>query len=110
MAHLTPWLVTVTVLAANTNYLLSTLLAALTPSIAEVNYSQVGIQFDSDAGGDALLIGNPDTLSATVFGRRLLATQAADFGPFESNLVRTDHIALRSDGAEHAVHIYLLRR
>lgn len=112
MAHLTPELVTVTLLLADTNYTLSTLLAALSPAIEEVNYAQVGLQFDASAGADALLIGNPSVhiLSSTVFGRRLLATQAVDFGPFESNLVRTDHIALRSNGAEHVVHVYLLRR
>ena len=108
MAHNTPDFRTVTLTAANTNYQLSALLEALDADIP-VKCAQIGLQFDSGAGADACLVGNSD-LSATVFGRRLLATQAFDMGPVESNLLRTDQIWLRSNGAAHTVHVFLLTR
>lgn len=113
MAHETPILKTVTLALANTNYRLSALLAALDPDIV----GQVGqgrcqylqIQFDINAGADLLRIGNVD-LSDTNFGVTLVGTQAWPIQSVETNLIRTDQIYLRSNGAGHVVYVAMLVR
>lgn len=113
MAHETPILKTVTLTAANTNYQLSALLAALDADIV----GQVGqgrcqylqLQFDMNAGADLLRIGNVD-LSDTNFGVVLVGTQAWQMQSVETNLIRTDQIYLRSNGPSHVVYVAMLVR
>lgn len=113
MAHNTPTLVTVTLTLANTNYKLADLLAAIDPDIigtltkGRCQYLQ--LQFDINAGADSLYIGNAN-LSPTNCGVILVATQAWPVQSLENNLIRTDQIYLRSNGAGHVVYVAMLTR
>ena len=109
MARNTPELITVTI-ADGAVHTLSDLLSAIDADIP-TKCCQLGIQLDKDAGANGLLIGNPATLTTSIYGRRLLATQAFDMGPVESNLLRTDQTALLLEGgAPLDVHIFMLTR
>ncbi len=100
-----------TVALTDTNaHKLSTLLAAADSQIP-VKCSRLGIQFDENAGANALLVGNSGLAGAGTQGRRLLATQAFDLGPFESNLIRTDQVYLQlTGGAPLNVYVFTLTR
>jgi hypothetical protein len=108
MAHETPILKTVTLTLANTNYKLSDLLDAIDADIRH-RASYLQLQFDVNAGADVLFIGNSD-ISGTNFGVQLVGTQAWPVQAFESNLIRTDQIYLRSNGSGHVVYVAMLIR
>lgn len=113
MAHHSPVYRTVVLTDANTNYVLSTLLAGLTspPDLGTPpRAAVVQLQVDIDAGAAEVRIGNPSLLSDTDFGVVLVATQAHTIGPFESNLILLDHIVLRSDLAAIKVGVALVVR
>jgi hypothetical protein len=113
VAHETPTLKTVTLTNANTNYQLSALLAAIDPDIIGIvgkgRCQYLQLQFDINAGADLLFIGNAD-ISGTNFGVCLVGTQAWPMHSMENNLIRTDQIYLRSNGAGHVVYVAMLTR
>lgn len=99
---------------ANQNYVLSELLAALSPNPFVIENSRiqaVQIQWgDDDTGAVVLFIGNPLVLSGTDYGVRLVATQAHTINSLGENTFNLSGIALRSDGAGFAAHIEVITR
>ena len=112
MARTVPWLHTLTLTSANTNYNLQTLMRAADaglPTAVALRCQSLQIQFDIAAGGDVLYIGN-STLSPTDCGVILYATQAWSVPSVESNLIMPGDINLRSNGAGHVVYISMVVR
>ncbi len=91
-----PWMKTVTMANPNQNYKLLDLMQAVDAQ-APKRCAKLQIQFDVDAGGARLRLGNGD-MTDTKYGVLLFATQA--FGiELDLNLVFLDQIYLRCDTA-----------
>jgi hypothetical protein len=70
-----PWMHSVILTTAGTNYNLLTLVQAITPGLPTFCRS-VQLQVDIGAGAAQVSIGSPDSLSSTDCGVTLVATQA----------------------------------
>ena len=103
-----PFLKTVTLTAANTNYSLLTLMQALDPGQTG-RLCKLTIQSDSGNGAANLYIGNED-LSGTNYGSHLVASQAVVFETVSMNLVNASQIYLRSDTNATKVNILALQQ
>jgi len=101
-----PWLKSLNLTAANTNYALLTLMQALDKS-APPRACSIQIQLDPSAGAAHLYIGNDD-LSGTNCGVSLTAGQAMPFDTTPQNLVNLSQIQLRSDTAGVQVNVKVL--
>jgi hypothetical protein len=110
MSRYAPLLRSVTLILANTQYNLYSLLSALdvdTPKKA----CYVQLQFDPAAGGDLLYIGNSGVADISAnYGASLVATQAWQSPSYDSNLILLSNILLRSNGASHVVGCTIVTR
>lgn len=105
-----PLMRSITLTNANQNYNLYTLLTAVDTSFVLQHRCQaLELQSDNSNGGANLYIGDPDHLSATDKGVQLVASQAFTLS-MESNLIRLDDIALRSDTASILVNVTVVTR
>lgn len=112
MPNYTPWSRTVTLPNASQNYQLQTLVTALDASLNRQGPTRctfLQLQLDKDAGGANLFIGNQN-MTSTDYGTSLVATQAKSWPPMESNLLRLDHIYLRTDTPGVLVHVDMVTR
>ena len=96
-----PRLLTVTLTTQNTNYQLSALLAAIDTGFAQAGgvytrCSRLSIQADNAGGAAKYFIGNSD-ISATNFGRGMIATQIENYGGLPTSVIDLTEIWLRSD-------------
>lgn len=91
-----PWLKTLQLPLANTNYNLLTLMKAVDATVP-IRAQYLQIQFDVDGGGARLRIGNDD-VSNTNYGILLFATQAHSMW-HDANSINLDQYYLRSDTA-----------
>lgn len=103
-----PFLKSVTLTAASTNYNLLTLIQALEPGQTG-RCCKLAIQNDTGNGAAHLFVGNED-VSGTNFGANLVATQVLDFETVGMNLINASDIWLRSDTASIKVNIALLQQ
>jgi hypothetical protein len=101
-----PFLKSVVITLANTNYNLLTLMQALDgatyPRVAKLQ-----LQLDPGAGAAKFFIGNDD-LSGTNFGVSLVAGQALNFDSTPQNIIWLGGILLRSDTAGVRVNVVAL--
>ena len=103
-----PWMHTVTLLAANTNYNLGTLMAAISPTPDSVTFLQ--IQADTNGGAAKFRIGGA-SLSDTDYGALLTASQSQTFQDNSgTNLISTSGVYVRCDTAEKVLSIITLQR
>ena len=98
-----PFLKSVIVTLANTNYNLLTLMQVVDKA-APTRCSKLNIQLDTLAGAANLYIGNDD-ISGTNFGAHLNAGQAKIWESGETDRIVLNQIFLRSDTAGVQVNI-----
>lgn|SRR3990167_4531616 len=111
-----PWMGSVTLTDANTNYSLRTLIEALDSSVIPLTESGrsfpvqwLAIQLDVNAGGARLYIGNPNNLSGTNCGVELVATQVWPIWSMPTNLVQMDDVHVRSNTAGVRLNVTFMR-
>lgn len=109
MARRVPFMRSVTLTNADTNYNLLTLLRAIDADMP-MRAQMVQLQYDPTAGAGVLRIGNPSVLSATDFGVELVGTQAFSIGSLDSNLILLGDIEMRSTVAAKKVHVVVVTR
>lgn len=109
MARRSPLLRSVVLTLANTEYNLLTLLQALDSDIPN-RCQMVQLQFDWNAEGDLLYIGNPGHVGPTDRGVEVGASQAATIQSLDSNLLMLGDIALMSNGAGRSVNVTMVTR
>ena len=111
-----PWMGSLTLTDADTNYSIRELVDALDASIVPSNASGrnmvvqwLAIQLDVGAGGARLYIGNPNNLSGTNCGVELVATQVWSIWSMPTNLVNVDDIYVRSNTAGVRINVTFMR-
>ncbi len=104
-----PWLQSVTLTLADTNYNLLTLLQAIDSEVP-AHVQSISIQVDIDEAAARVFVGNPDTLTATNQGAVLVATMEWSTGSHESNLIYLADIELRSDAANVRLNVSFIVR
>lgn len=104
-----PWMRSLTLASANTNYNLFTLMQARDTGIQR-HVQSCQIQFDISAGAANLYIGDASLLSATDLGVQLVASQAFSIPSLSSNLIVLDDIAVRSDTSGVRVNVVAIAR
>jgi hypothetical protein len=103
-----PFLKSVTLTAANTNYSLLSLVQAKDPGVTG-RCCKLGIQLDIGAGGAHLYVGNED-LSGTNYGAVLVAGQVQVYENAALNVINCSQVYLRSDTAGVQVNVTILEQ
>jgi hypothetical protein len=103
-----PWLRTIPITAANTEYNLHTLLLAVDATMP-ARCQALSLQFNGGNTADSLYVGNPGTVGAADCGVILQGSQAWAISQ-DSNLLMLSDIALMSNGAEHSVQVCVVTR
>lgn len=98
-----PWLKSVTLASANTDYSLLALMQAV-DAAAPTRCSKLNIQLDLSAGSAHLYVGNSD-VSGSNYGAVLVAGQVKVWEMGETNRILLSQIYLLSDTASQQVNI-----